>query len=91
MRARLLDVGLRDDLSGEVEPFAEVIEALRGEGVVVPLPGELGLEVAFGGKGLAGLDHLSGLSVPLYRNDWLVVSERLRRGSSCRWCRALAG
>jgi len=56
--ALLLDVGLRDDLGGEVEPLAEVVETLRGEGVVVPLPRELGLEVAAGGEGLAGLDDL---------------------------------
>jgi hypothetical protein len=37
-RALLLDVGLRNDLSGEVEPFAEVVETLGGEGVVVVLP-----------------------------------------------------
>lgn len=35
MRALLLDVGLGNDLGGEVEPLAEVVEALRGEGVVV--------------------------------------------------------
>ena len=61
MRALLLDVRLRDDLGGEVEPFAEVVEALGGQGVVVPLPRELRLEVAAGGEGLAGLDHLVGI------------------------------
>jgi hypothetical protein len=34
----LLDVGGRDDLSWEMEPLAEVVETLRGEGVVVVLP-----------------------------------------------------
>ena len=58
VRALLLDVGLWDDFGGKVEPFAEVVEALWGEGVVVPLPGELGLEVAAGGEGLAGFYHL---------------------------------
>ena len=38
MRALLLDVCGWDDLGGEVEPFAEEVETLRGEGVVVPLP-----------------------------------------------------
>ena len=38
MRALLLDVCSRDDLGGEVKPFAEEVETLRGEGVVVPLP-----------------------------------------------------
>lgn len=51
-----------DDLSGQVEPFAKVVESLGGEGVVVPLPGELGLEVATRGEGLAGLDDLGGVS-----------------------------
>lgn len=58
MGALLLDVGLGDDLGGEVEPLAEVVETFGGQGVVVPLPGELGLEVAAGGQGLAGLDDL---------------------------------
>jgi hypothetical protein len=56
--ALLLDVGLGNDLGWEVEPLAEVVEALWGEGVVVPLPRELGLEVAARGQGLAGLDDL---------------------------------
>jgi hypothetical protein len=58
VRALLLDVGLGHDFGGEVEPFTEIVEAFWGEGVVVPLPGELGLEVALGGEGLAGLDDL---------------------------------
>lgn len=58
MRALLLDVRLGDNLGGEVEPFAEVVETLRGEGVVVPLPRELGLEVAARGEGLGSLDDL---------------------------------
>lgn len=58
MAALLLDVGLRNDLSWEMEPLAEVVETLWGEGVVVPLPRELGLEVAAGGEGLASLDDL---------------------------------
>jgi hypothetical protein len=33
--ALLLDVGLGDDLSGKVEPLAEVVEALGGEAVRV--------------------------------------------------------
>ena len=58
MRALLLDVGLGNDLGWEVEPFAEVVETLGGEGVVVPLPRELGLEVTTGGERLASLDDL---------------------------------
>jgi len=38
VRALLLDVCSGHDFGGEVEPFAEVVETLRGEGVVVPLP-----------------------------------------------------
>ena len=58
MRALLLDVGLGDDLGGKVQPLAEVVKTLGGEGVVVPLPGELGLEVAAGSQGLTSLDDL---------------------------------
>ena len=58
VRALLLDVGLRNDLSGKVQPLAEVVKTLGGEGVVVPLPRELGLEVAAGSQGLASLDDL---------------------------------
>lgn len=35
VRSLLLDVGGGDDLGGEVEPLAEVVETLGGEGVVV--------------------------------------------------------
>ena len=63
MRSLLLDVGGRDNLSGEVKPFAEVVETLRGQGVVVPLPGELGLDVAAGGERLARLDDEEVLGV----------------------------
>jgi hypothetical protein len=38
MAALLLDVGGRDDLSGQVQPFAQVVETLGGESVVVVLP-----------------------------------------------------
>ena len=58
MRALLLDVRRGDDLSREVEPFAQVVEPFGSEGVVVVLPGELGFEVAAGGEGLAGFDDL---------------------------------
>lgn len=80
VRTLLLDVGGRDNLSGEVEPFAEVVKTLNiirqklsfhitlfslhaktylgGEGVVVVLPRELGLDVATGVQRLASLDDL---------------------------------
>jgi hypothetical protein len=56
----LLDVRGGHDLGGNVEPFAEVVEAFRGKSVVVPLPGELGFEVATGGQRLACFDDLWG-------------------------------
>lgn len=60
MRALLLDVRGGDDLSGEMQPFAEVVETLGGEGVVVVLPREPGLDEAARVEGLEGLDHLFG-------------------------------
>jgi hypothetical protein len=82
----LLDVGGRDNLSGEVEPLTEVVKTLKvenlenrssflilaigwsqtylgGEGVVVVLPGELGLDIATGVEGLQSLDHVEVLGV----------------------------
>lgn len=35
VRALLLDVGSGNDLGGQVEPLAQVVETLGGEGVVV--------------------------------------------------------
>jgi hypothetical protein len=61
---------LGHDLSRQVEPFTEVVETLRCEGVVVPLPRELSLEVAPGGERLAGLDHEEILGV-----DFAVLRE----------------
>jgi hypothetical protein len=58
MRALLLDMGCRDDLGRQVEPFAQIVETFRCERVVIVLPGELSLEVATGGQGLAGFDDL---------------------------------
>lgn len=40
------------------EPFAEELETLVGEGVVVVLPRELGLDEALGGQALHSLDNL---------------------------------
>ena len=39
-------------------PLAEVLDTLRGEDVVIPLPGELGLHKSLGRKALHGLDDL---------------------------------
>src|SRR5712672_2141700 len=44
-----LAMSLWDDLCGEMKPFAEILTALRREGVVIPLPRELGLNVTTGG------------------------------------------
>ncbi len=41
-----------------MKPFSEVVETFRCERVVIPLPGELGFEVAARGQGLAGFDDL---------------------------------
>jgi hypothetical protein len=87
--ALLLDVRLGHDLSREVEPLAEVVETLGGEGVVVPLPGELGLEVAARGEGLASLDDL-GRMLGLISCGGL-SGDRIRKGSWCQCRRALAG
>lgn len=61
----LLDVGSRNDLSGEVKPFAQVVETLGGQGVVVVLPRELGLDVAAGVEGLKSLDNEQVLGVDI--------------------------
>lgn len=65
MRSLLLDVGSRNDLSGEVKPFAQVVETLGGQGVVVVLPRELGLDVASGVEGLESLDNEQVLGVDI--------------------------
>jgi hypothetical protein len=58
VRSLGLDVCLGNDLGGEVEPFAEVVETFWGQGVVVPLPRELSFDIAAGVKGLESLDDL---------------------------------
>jgi hypothetical protein len=63
VRSLLLDVSRGDNLSGKVEPFAEVVETFRCESIVVILPRELGLDVTTGGKRLAGLDNVEILGV----------------------------
>lgn len=59
----LLDVGSWDNLGWEMEPLAQVVETLWGEGVVVVLPRELGLDETTGGERLAGLDDVQVLCV----------------------------
>ena len=63
MGTLLLDVGSWDNLGWEMEPLAQVVETLWGEGVVVVLPRELGLDVTTGGERLAGLDDVQVLGV----------------------------
>jgi len=63
MRSLLLDVSSGDNLSGKMEPFAEVIETLRCESIVILLPRELRLDIAAGGKRLTGLDNVEILGV----------------------------
>lgn len=58
MRTLLLDMRRRYDLGGQMEPLTKVVETFRGEGVIVPLPGELRLEEIARGEGLAGFDDL---------------------------------
>lgn len=59
----LLLVSLRDNTRGKVKPLAEVLNTLVGEGVVVVLPRELGLDVASRGQRLHGLDDVEVLGV----------------------------
>lgn len=65
MRSLLLDVGSGNDLSGEVKPFAEVVETLGGQGVVVVLPRELGLDIAARVERLQSLDNEKVLGVDI--------------------------
>ena len=56
-----------------MEPFPKIIKALRGERVVVPLPGKASFEVATGGQRLAGLDYLEEC-------EWLVKFKNVKEG-----------
>jgi len=86
VRSLLLDVSRGDNLSGKVEPFAEVVETFRCESVVVILPRELGLDIATGGKRLAGLDNVEILGIDVVvlweivvflRNEYTLTEEVL--------------
>jgi len=73
--ALLFDVGGGDDLGGKMEPFAKIVEAFGSEGVVVPLPGELSLQVAAGGERLTRFDNLSSGLVDIRKprhSAWVV-------------------
>lgn len=52
-------------LAGQVEVLAEVLETFVGEGVEVPLPAELGVDVTARGERLARLDDLEVRNVKL--------------------------
>jgi hypothetical protein len=48
-----------------MKPLAEVVKAFGCQGIIVVLPGEAGLDVAFRGEGLHGFDYLWTSSVSL--------------------------
>jgi Mrp family chromosome partitioning ATPase len=48
MRALLLDVRLRHDFGGHMQPFAKVVQASGRQGVVVVLPRKLCFDVLLG-------------------------------------------
>lgn len=84
VRPLLLDVGGRDNLGGEVEPLPEVVETLGGEGVVVVLPRELGLDVAARGQGLAGLDDEEVADTGLVGRLIAAAGNELASAGRCR-------
>lgn len=67
MRTLLLDVGGGDNLGGEVQPLAEVVETLGSQGVVVVLPRELGLDETARVQGLKSLDDLFARQLAKWR------------------------
>lgn len=56
-------MGLGDNTLGKVEVLSEVLNTLVGEGVVVVLPRELGLDETLGGQRLESLDDVKVLGV----------------------------
>ena len=66
-------VGGWDDLSWEVQVLSEVLETLVGEGVVVPLPAELGVDEALGGQALHSLDDVEVSDLQLWVLDFEVL------------------
>ena len=83
MGALLLDVGRWNDFGGQVEPFTEVVKPFGCEGVIVVLPGELGLKIAARGQRLAGFDNLCGRDgsqwVKMYQGICLSTYEEILR------------
>lgn len=54
-------------------PFTEVFNTFRGEGVVVILPRELGLDEALGCQALEGLDNFEVWNVEIFMFREIVV------------------
>ena len=54
-------------------PLAEVVNALGGEDVVVPLPGELSLHKTLGSEALHGLDDFEVRHIELFMLGGVVV------------------
>lgn len=86
MRSLLLNVRGWNDFSRKMKPFAKVVETLRGEGVVVILPGELSLDVTTRRERLASLDNVEVLGVNvvvlwkvvvLFRDEYTLAEEVL--------------
>lgn len=63
MRSLLLNVRGWHNFSWKMEPLAEVVQTLWGEGVVVVLPRELSLDIASGGERLASLHDIQVLGI----------------------------
>ena len=75
-----------------MKPFAEVIKTLGSKGVVVILPGELGLEITAGGQGLRSFDDLNRFDVSFdVGGGRQNISASLHRGSWCQCRRAWEG
>lgn len=61
----LFDVGGRHDLGGKMKPLTQIIQPFGRQGVVVPLPAELRLEIFARRQRLTRLDHVEVLRVDL--------------------------
>jgi hypothetical protein len=84
-----------EDLRGQVEVLAQVLDTLIGQGVVVVLPRELGLDILLGVQGLESLDDLQvgdidlivlgGVEVLLGDQDTICIQIKKCRGVLIRW------
>ena len=66
-----------------MEPFSKIVKSLGGQGIIVPLPRELGLEVATGSKRLACFDHLDE-DISHNGSSLYLCFGTIHRGSSCQ-------